>query len=537
MIDETRLERLVSAYFDQALARDERRELEAMLLGSAKARQIFWQHADTHGLTREWALRAQADGFLTDPPATPGRPPGVDRSRWIGWAGLGLAATLALVAAIMMFRPEPPEPRHEVRLSKGGSASRPPLPEPVALLAQAVDVVWAGDGTRFDVGAALPQGQLRIESGTLRLDFYSGARVFLQGPADFELLSPLAARLGRGKLTAHVPPTAVGFTVENGDLRVVDRGTEFGMQVDGPDDCEVHVFDGEVALQGAVPREAKTALFEGDGVSIRQGIWQPILASRAAFIDPAVVRLAAARESAERKHRWKAESEMLRRADGLIAYYTFEDVEPGSHLLKNRAADPRFVTDGTIIGCEPVAGRWPDKGAAGFTKTSDRVRFRATGGSRSVTLIASVRVDSLPLDHNALLSMSPFEQGEIHWKLNRGGRLLVGVRAEPGIGYNFWERLESPRIIGEQDFGRWINLCTVIDGANGVMAHYLDGEPIASAAMTRRPEIRFGLANLGNFDNSPTHTEEVPVRNFNGRIDEFAMFARALTPEEIRALR
>src|SRR5690606_12135547 len=110
---------------------------------------------------------------------------------------------------------------------------RPPQPEQVAMLAQAVDVVWHPSDQSYQVGAALPQGLLKIDSGLLRLDFYSGARVFLQGPAEIELLSPISARLGRGRLTAHVPPTAIGFTVENGDLRVVDRGTEFGMQVDG----------------------------------------------------------------------------------------------------------------------------------------------------------------------------------------------------------------------------------------------------------------------------------------------------------------
>ena len=58
MFDEARLERLVSAHFDRELTTEEMRELEAMLLTSAKARQLFLERAEWHGLLREQALQA-----------------------------------------------------------------------------------------------------------------------------------------------------------------------------------------------------------------------------------------------------------------------------------------------------------------------------------------------------------------------------------------------------------------------------------------------------------------------------------------------
>jgi len=156
----------------------------------------------------------------------------------------------------------------------------------------------------------------------------------------------------------------------------------------------------------------------------------------------------------------------------------------------------------------------------------------------SLTLMASVRVDSLPLDHNALLSMAPFQVGEIHWKLDQVGRLLLGIRASSELRFDAWERLESPCIMTLQDFGHWIHLAQVIDGENGLMKHYVNGEEVASAAMKRRPQIQLGSADLGNFDAAqPSIDQGTAVRNFNGRMDEFALIGRALSASEIRYLK
>ena len=57
MFDEDRLERLISAHFDGELKAEERAELETMLLSTSKARQIFLDHADFHGLLRNQALQ------------------------------------------------------------------------------------------------------------------------------------------------------------------------------------------------------------------------------------------------------------------------------------------------------------------------------------------------------------------------------------------------------------------------------------------------------------------------------------------------
>lgn len=527
MFDEARLERLISAYLDQELTVEEKRELEEMLLASSRAREIFLDRAEWHGLLREQALQGQAALLMAaDAPA----PKIIPFRRKAAWLGAALAACVAL-GWWLLPRPATEDPRMSGRKAN-------PASERVALLAQAIDVTWEDGGGNFSAGSALPKGWLKIAKGTLRLDFYSGARVILEGPAAIELLSPDLARLEKGKLTARVPPPAEGFTVISSELRVVDRGTEFGMNVSGTNnDCEVHVFDGEVELQGELPATTDKALLQGHAVSIREGQWTSIPANRGSFADPAAVLTAAVRESEAQRLAWQKASQAFRALPDLKVYFDFEGLHPGDPIVPNLAAGADESSHGTVIGCDPLPGRWARKGALGFAKSSDRVRFLTSGTTPSLTMIARVRVDSLPQSHNHLLSMAPEKVGEVHWKIDQSGRLVLGVRAEAKLAYDAWERLTSPQIVTEQDFGRWMQLATVIDGSTGLMKHFVNGQEIASAKMARRPAIQLGLANLGNFDASAPEFQTNIVRSFNGRIDEFAIFTRALDATEIAAMK
>ncbi len=529
MFDEARLQQLTAAYFDRQLSGENKRELEAMLLGSARAREIFQEQAGWHGLTREWALRENARDLMDGISLAPlTRMTSWRRRMW--WTGAGLAAGFAMLWAVLQFNPDQP---HPVTAEARPAAA---LREEVAMLGQTLNAVWENDAVALTAGTALRRGWLHLRAGTLRLDFYSGARVYLEGPASLELVSQDLARLERGRLTANVPPAAEGFTVLNANLRVVDRGTEFGMNAGGPGECEVHVFQGEVELQGDVPAATARALFEGDAVAIREGQSTILTANRASFADPAAVTQAAAREAETLRQAWRTASESFRATPGLLVYFDFEDLEPGASLVPNRARDGGPDSMGTVIGCDRLTGRWAEKAALGFARTSDRVRFRLSGSQPSLTMMAWVRVDSLPLDHNALLSMAPGQVGEIHWKLDRSGKLLLGLRAVDALAFESWERLESPPVVTEQDFGHWMHLATVIDGGAGMMRHFVNGREVASGAIIRPTAIRLGPANLGNFDAAIASSGEMGVvRHFNGRIDGFALVGRALTAAEIQS--
>ena len=524
MFDELRLNRLINAYFDQCLVPDEKRELEIALLSSARARQYFLDFADWHSLNRECVMREQGDLLMGDSSSAHIIP----LRRKICLAA-GIAAC-ALMAWIFLFQ-------NTEKADPVISSSVPDRPQNgVALLAQVSDAEW--ESSSLDVGSAVPESVIQIRKGTIRLDFYSGARVTLEGPATFSLISPDLARLHHGKLTAYVPPSAEGFVILNDQLRVVDRGTEFGMIARGEDDCEVHVFKGEVELHGKVPENTTRALFGGEAVAIRSGKSRFFSADRSDFISSEKIKEASARQQANQLQEWRTKSEAIRQVPGLLAYYDFEKIETGSTQVKNRAPEADESSKASVVGCESLSGRWPENTALGFAKASDRVRFRLSGQTNSLTMMAWVRVDSLPQNHNSLFSMTPDEVGEIHWKIDESGRLLLGLRAETAPEFTSWERLVSPCIISTKDFGCWIHLATVIDGEKHVMRHFLNGREVAAAPITRQVSIRLGRANLGNYDaDMSKKIHPGMLRGFNGRIDEFALFRRALDAAEIGALK
>jgi hypothetical protein len=111
-------------------------------------------------------------------------------------------------------------------------------------------------------GALLPVGQsllavgqkLSLVSGLVEISFDNGARVLLEGPAELILDSPMHATLAHGQLTAEVPESAIGFTIQTPMVNVVDLGTKFGVRVSPKGMTDVAVFSGEVV---ASPRDAK----------------------------------------------------------------------------------------------------------------------------------------------------------------------------------------------------------------------------------------------------------------------------------------
>ncbi|SMP78832.1 Concanavalin A-like lectin/glucanases superfamily protein [Neorhodopirellula lusitana] len=122
-----------------------------------------------------------------------------------------------------------------------------------ATIVQRIDCVmqqekWSfGNLNRFEPGQSI-----RVSEGVVVVEFDCGAQVTLQGPADMEVVSADRGFLRNGRLTAFVPPVAVGFEIQTPRGRVIDHGTQFGITVDEDGASETHVFDGEVEMVQSV---------------------------------------------------------------------------------------------------------------------------------------------------------------------------------------------------------------------------------------------------------------------------------------------
>jgi|GEM_PF-5393675 len=121
---------------------------------------------------------------------------------------------------------------------------------PVARLTAAAGCRWNGLIAPV-LNDVLRAGQsLHLASGVVELDFDTGVKVILQGPAAMQFLSPISVRLETGKATAQVKSaTARGFTIITPEATVADQGTEFGVEVSPGGSSKVHVFQGMVDLE------------------------------------------------------------------------------------------------------------------------------------------------------------------------------------------------------------------------------------------------------------------------------------------------
>src|SRR4029078_2771565 len=74
---------------------------------------------------------------------------------------------------------------------------------------------------------------------------------------------------------------------------------------------------------------------------------------------------------------WRAASSRLDDDPSLLLHFDFEQVDPADWLPPTTPQQPAL--DGTIVGCQWVEGRWPDKRALEFRGVSDRVRVSVPG--------------------------------------------------------------------------------------------------------------------------------------------------------------
>lgn len=405
----------------------------------------------------------------------------------------------------------------------------------VAVLMHTADAIWGESTVPTHSGAALPAGHIRLLSGVARLEFYCGATVILEGPADFQLISRTRAYCTEGQLRATVPPHAQGFTINTPNVDLVDRGTEFGLRVGGGKPTEVHVFKGKVDLYEAEAAERQApqkSLTDGQGVRVNErGTASAIPTDPAGFVTEQKLDERMAEAVARREREWAVASAEWRRDPALRAHFDFQDAPPMGRVLANRGPKPP-VGDGTIVGSAWTAGRWPGRKALEFKSVSDRVRINVPGEFEAVTLAAWVRIDGLPNINGSLMMTDGWEDGELHWQTNQDGTLVLGVQSTPkkkGSHYHA-EKLITPDM-----FGQWIHLAVTYGGEGSQVRHYLDGRMVSEEATHNDLPVRIGEAELGNW-NMAAHRNKTPIRHLKGCMDEFMLFTRALDPAEVAKL-
>lgn len=168
-----------------------------------------------------------------------------------GWP-LAAVATIAALLAVFAFRSSP-APQTDVA---------------TMLLAEKCE--WEGAGP-VQEGRRLAAGPLRLRQGLAVLRFDGGAELIMRGASEVELQSAAQARLVRGEVTVRAPEEAAGFKLLTPARELIDLGTEFAVKVEPSGATELHVIEGEVAVNpGAAHARRGEVLPAGKAVRFDQ---------------------------------------------------------------------------------------------------------------------------------------------------------------------------------------------------------------------------------------------------------------------------
>jgi ferric-dicitrate binding protein FerR (iron transport regulator) len=266
-----RVHRLAIRQLAGELSETDRAELIGLLSEDAASRRVYLEHMQD-SVSLRWMFsgawnRKTALALAERSLGTPAR----SGRRVSGWM-IALAAGIACVAAWPSFMT-----RNEV----GARAVRDA--EPVANVATVTDVAgvqWSSKDAEARRLSRVPVNtHFEFKQGMVELTFDSRAEVKVFGPAKFKILSPNRILCSYGRATTLVEEGGQGFTIDTPKARIVDLGTEFGVDISETGDTQVVVFQGSVDLtkptelkaDAKLPTDAAEwtrRLQQGDGVRL-----------------------------------------------------------------------------------------------------------------------------------------------------------------------------------------------------------------------------------------------------------------------------
>jgi Concanavalin A-like lectin/glucanases superfamily/FecR protein len=243
------LNALCNAVIDGTITEAQKAELSRWLLTSAKARRYYIQAMGLSASLYSYASEMQAEA----PDVFAPRPNLISIAfRWL----VPLAAAAVIMLAFWLAKVNESKPDQTM--------VEPRDDESVAQLTASKECQWVG-GVSLQPGARLHKGQkLELSHGFAEVTFDSGAQVILEGPAALEVNSAWDASLKRGTLKANVPHEAIGFSVSDPTVNVVDLGTEFTMIADTNGATDLLVLKGAVEASPQNSTNQQTILLHKD---------------------------------------------------------------------------------------------------------------------------------------------------------------------------------------------------------------------------------------------------------------------------------
>jgi ferric-dicitrate binding protein FerR (iron transport regulator) len=309
---------LIQLHLDRALTDQEAAELNAWVKESPENARRFALEATIHSQLRDVVSGERDLRAALDIPAIAGTIGAEGRSdsltsKVFPWRTVWRIAAMVVVAGFV---------------AAGIWAWR--AAQPLGTLVAVSDAQWDAAHAGLKPGSMLRPGSLRLEKGVAHVILKNGVSLILQAPTDVDLNSAMDATMNQGRLTAHVPKEAIGFTIATRNGKVVDLGTEFGVDLPQTGDSLVHVFEGKVLVDTAMDGRSTNPLqylTERMGARIdgRTGALQLVAGSADGFI---------------------RSMDEAQQPNHVVAYWRFED-HPIGHMVPHTSGN-RETVRGTI---------------------------------------------------------------------------------------------------------------------------------------------------------------------------------------------
>lgn len=615
------MHRLINGLLDDQLEPHEAERLRVALKSSEEYRELYLELIDVHaGLAwqRHWPMpiesilstsgtnqRAAEDALANrqDDPAMSqstasnqgGRVP-ASLPRWLFGSGRRAASIAALAVAaafaLALVLVSPPKSDDRVddfamsgssQLADADAESKPaeslsknsskvtdsfrenPVVTPasyqqpgVARVGSSVDAIW-NHAEAPNGGNVVRSGWLQLDSGLVRLDFFSGVRMTVQGPARIELRSAWEVFLDSGSVRCEVSEMGKGFRVQTRGMDVVDLGTEFGMRVGPSGDPEVHVISGKVALIDEIGNTTHE-IVERQAMQMSGGQLQATTYSESGFTSVGEVTQQANRLRELKFLEWKRCADEISNDPATVIHYTLQDQHHDDLQIRNEAVQAVSSTDALIIGCDLTDGRWPNKKAIRFQGGGDRLLLAVDEPQQSMTMMMWLQVNENNQELMGLLmgeepdrrlnanakwmgglrkeELDDYRSAQIkltRWGLWQSGALHLGHFRRPADDpIRDWEHYDTKPNQSLVPSRKWNLIAVTYDGVNREISQYVNGKKVARWETTYGDTLRLGHLAIGNLSVDETEIAMGVTREFFGAIDEVVVSSRVYSPDEIQ---
>ncbi|EDM25427.1 hypothetical protein LNTAR_09846 [Lentisphaera araneosa HTCC2155] len=385
------------------------------------------------------------------------------------------------------------------------------------------------DGQTIKPGSWLPTGSYNLKRGILEISYNNGVAAIIEAPTRFTVESDMLINCQSGRLSANVPESGKGFTVETPCASIIDLGTEFSVIVEEDEYIEAHVYKGQVRVEWTNQGDVSDKLLDaGNALRI---IYQQ--SDNSKFVETIAAGIDLKRNFFIRNLN-EPESEYSKNILALnpVLYFPMDVTEDGNIFkdwsnYKNDGTANIRKNQSTILarGKSGNALRLAGVNHKSFIHVSNYPKARFN----EISVTAWVNAHSRPQWATILKNWDAFNYGQFHFGLNQLGHLDVEIQDLDGERHHITEDIPIPT-------GSWHHVAFVHDGTHVTL--YRNGKKLTKTRINGlrvNPNIN-GLGIGTKLSEVDGQADKGNPGHWNGRLDEIAIFNHALTIDQVKSL-